>query len=91
MEPGAFLRGAPGSGPRVVLSNTASVLTRSSVAVIDVVADMVEIEETVRPQPAAAAVYASLLPVFTELYERPRAGVPRGCAGWPRRCPSTLT
>jgi gluconokinase len=36
---------------------------------IDVVADMVEIEETVRPQPAAAATYASLLPVFTELYD----------------------
>ncbi|MDN4610002.1 gluconokinase [Arthrobacter burdickii] len=36
---------------------------------IDVVADMIEIEETVRPQPAAAAVYASLLPVFAELYD----------------------
>ncbi|WNB87223.1 gluconokinase [Cellulomonas sp. ATA003] len=36
---------------------------------IDVVADMVEIEQTVRPDPAAAAVYASLLPVFTELYD----------------------
>jgi gluconokinase len=35
---------------------------------IDVVADMVEIEQTVRPRPAAAAVYASLLPVFSELY-----------------------
>ncbi len=35
---------------------------------IDVVTDMVQIEETVRPQPAAAAVYASLLPVFSELY-----------------------
>lgn len=35
---------------------------------IDVVTDMVQIEETVRPQPAAAAVYASLLPVFAELY-----------------------
>jgi gluconokinase len=36
---------------------------------IDVVADMVEIEETVHPHPADAAVYASLLPVFTELYD----------------------
>ena len=36
---------------------------------IDVVADMVKIEETVRPQPAAAAVYASLLPVLTELHD----------------------
>ena len=36
---------------------------------IDVAAGMVDIEETVRPQPAAAAVYASLLPVFTELYD----------------------
>ncbi|WP_298457190.1 gluconokinase [uncultured Cellulomonas sp.] len=36
---------------------------------IDVVADMVDIEYTVRPQPSAAAVYASLLPVFSELYD----------------------
>ena len=35
---------------------------------IDIVADMVSIEQTVRPQPAAAAVYASLLPVYAELY-----------------------
>ncbi|GAA2721431.1 gluconokinase [Cellulomonas aerilata] len=36
---------------------------------IDVVADMVQIERTVRPHPAAAAVYASLQPTFTQLYE----------------------
>ena len=36
---------------------------------IDVAADMVAIEQTVRPQPAPAAVYAALLPVFTELYD----------------------
>ena len=36
---------------------------------IDVAADMVDIEETVHPSPGAAAVYASLLPVFTELYD----------------------
>ncbi|WP_082495233.1 gluconokinase [Cellulomonas sp. Leaf334] len=36
---------------------------------IDVVADMIEIEEVVRPRPAAAAVYTTLLPVFTELYD----------------------
>jgi gluconokinase len=38
------------------------------VASIDVAADLVQIESTVRPQPAAAATYASLLPVFAELY-----------------------
>ncbi len=38
------------------------------VASIDVAADLVQIESTVRPQPAAAATYASLLPVFSELY-----------------------
>lgn len=36
---------------------------------IDVVADMVDIERTVRPRPAAAAVYASLQPTFAQLYE----------------------
>jgi gluconokinase len=36
---------------------------------IDVVADMVEIERTVQPRPDAAAVYASLLPTFAQLYE----------------------
>ncbi|MET7666798.1 gluconokinase [Micromonospora luteifusca] len=36
---------------------------------IDVAADLVRIEETVRPDPAAAATYAALLPLFAELYE----------------------
>ncbi|MEU5912901.1 gluconokinase [Micromonospora sp. NPDC047527] len=36
---------------------------------IDVAADLVRIEETVRPNPAAAATYASLLPLFAELYD----------------------
>ncbi|MFL6128158.1 MAG: gluconokinase [Mycobacteriales bacterium] len=35
---------------------------------IDVAADMVEIEDTVRPDPAASATYAALRPVFAELY-----------------------
>jgi gluconokinase len=35
---------------------------------IDVAADLVRIERTVFPRPAAAATYASLLPVFSELY-----------------------
>ncbi|MGZ4609338.1 MAG: gluconokinase [Actinomycetes bacterium] len=38
------------------------------VASIDVAADLVQIESTVRPRPAAASTYASLLPVFSELY-----------------------
>lgn len=38
------------------------------VSSIDVAAELVEIESTVRPQPAAAATYASLRPVFAELY-----------------------
>ncbi|MFF4876369.1 gluconokinase [Micromonospora sp. NPDC000668] len=36
---------------------------------IDVACDLVRIEETVRPDPAAAATYAALLPLFAELYE----------------------
>ncbi|MER7459989.1 gluconokinase [Micromonospora sp. NPDC126480] len=36
---------------------------------IDVAVDLVEIQQTVRPDPAAAATYASLLPLFSELYE----------------------
>ncbi|WP_328423866.1 gluconokinase [Micromonospora sp. NBC_00389] len=36
---------------------------------IDVAFDLVRIEETVRPDPAAAATYAALLPLFAELYE----------------------
>ncbi len=36
---------------------------------IDVAAELVEIESTVRPRADAAATYASMLPVFSELYE----------------------
>ncbi|MFC8614981.1 gluconokinase [Micromonospora purpureochromogenes] len=36
---------------------------------IDVAADLVEIDETVRPDPSAAATYAALLPLFSELYD----------------------
>jgi gluconokinase len=36
---------------------------------VEVAADLVKIKDVVRPDPAAAAVYASLLPVFSELYE----------------------
>jgi gluconokinase len=36
---------------------------------IDVAADLVDISETVRPDAAAAGVYASLKPVFAELYD----------------------
>ena len=35
---------------------------------IDAAADLVQIKDVVRPDPAAAAVYASLQPVFAELY-----------------------
>jgi gluconokinase len=35
---------------------------------IDVAADLVHIQETVHPEPAAAATYAALLPLFAELY-----------------------
>ncbi|MGK5673077.1 gluconokinase [Micromonospora sp. URMC 106] len=38
------------------------------VASIDVAADLVHIEQTARPAPAAAATYAALLPLFSELY-----------------------
>ncbi|SIR93987.1 gluconokinase [Micromonospora avicenniae] len=36
---------------------------------IDVAADLVRIDEIVRPDPAAAATYATLLPLFAELYD----------------------
>jgi gluconokinase len=36
---------------------------------IDVAADMVDITETVQPDAASAATYATLLPVFAELYD----------------------
>jgi gluconokinase len=36
---------------------------------VDVAADLVKIEDVVRPDPASAARYASLLPVFSQLYE----------------------
>ncbi|WFE60276.1 gluconokinase [Micromonospora sp. WMMD712] len=39
------------------------------IASVDVAADLVRIDETVRPDPAAAATYAALLPVHAELYE----------------------
>lgn len=35
---------------------------------VDVAADLVTIDETVRPDPAAAATYRALLPVFDDLY-----------------------
>ncbi len=36
---------------------------------LDVAADLVQIEDTVRPDPSAAAVYAALRPVFADLYD----------------------
>ena len=36
---------------------------------VDVAADLVKIADTVRPRPAAAAVYRSLQPVFADLYQ----------------------
>ena len=36
---------------------------------IDIAADLVQIEDTVRPDAAAAGVYAALRPVFAELYD----------------------
>ncbi|MEH0980877.1 gluconokinase [Micromonospora sp. CPCC 205556] len=36
---------------------------------IEVAADLVEIDETIHPDPAAAATYAALLPLFSELYD----------------------
>jgi gluconokinase len=36
---------------------------------VELAAELVTIDDVVRPDPAAAAIYASLLPVFSELYE----------------------
>ena len=64
--PVEFARGQEGSGFGAALLGMEALGLIES---IDVVADMVDIEQTVRPQPAAAAVYASLLPVYSELYD----------------------
>ena len=40
-----------------------------TIASIDVAVDLVTLEQVTRPQPAAAAVYTQLLPVFTALYD----------------------
>ncbi|WP_458116727.1 gluconokinase [Arthrobacter sp. D2-10] len=63
--PVEFARGQEGSGFGAALLGMEALGLIES---IDVVEDMVQIEETVRPHPASAAVYASLLPVFSELY-----------------------
>jgi len=49
---------------------------------IDVAADLVEVESTVRPEATAAATYAALLPVFAEAYQAlvPTFGVLRRLA-----------
>jgi gluconokinase len=39
------------------------------IASVDVAADLVAIDDVVRPRPAEQALYASLLPVFAEMYE----------------------
>jgi gluconokinase len=39
------------------------------VSTIDVAADLVEINEVVQPDPAAAQVYADLRPTFDRLYD----------------------
>ncbi|MEU8260394.1 gluconokinase [Micromonospora sp. NPDC048999] len=36
---------------------------------IDIAADLVKVDETVRPDPASAATYAALLPLFSELQD----------------------
>jgi gluconokinase len=36
---------------------------------VDVAADLVQVESTVRPDPAAAATYAAMAPMFAELYD----------------------
>ncbi len=53
---------------------------------LDIAGDLVQIKETVRPDPAAAATYAALMPVFSNLYE---TLVPtfKPCAGWRRASP----
>ncbi len=64
--PVQFAHGQEGSGFGAALLGMEALGLIES---IDVAADMVDIEETAYPRPGAAAVYASLLPVFTELYD----------------------
>ncbi|SDQ65083.1 gluconate kinase, FGGY family [Quadrisphaera sp. DSM 44207] len=61
-----FARGHEGSGFGAALLGMEAL---GLVGSIDVAADLVRTGETARPHPADSAVYASLLPVFGELYD----------------------
>jgi gluconokinase len=62
----AFPRSHEGSGFGAALLGMEAVGVIESFAVA---AELLPIEQTVEPQPDAAAVYAELLPVFAELYD----------------------
>lgn len=64
--PVRFPAGHEGSGFGAALLGMQALGLISSV---EVAADLVQIEETVHPDPAAAATYAALLPLFSELYD----------------------
>jgi gluconokinase len=61
-----FPAGHEGSGFGAALLGMQALGLVESIAVA---ADLVQIEDTVHPDPAAAGVYASLRPVFAELYD----------------------
>ncbi|MCZ7439554.1 gluconokinase [Micromonospora sp. WMMC241] len=64
--PVRFPAGHEGSGFGAALLGMQALGLISSV---EVAADLVRIDETVHPDPAAAATYAALLPLFSELYD----------------------
>ena len=64
--PVEFPAGHEGSGFGAALLGMQSL---GMIESIDAAADLVTIEDVVRPDPATAAVYASLQPVFAELYQ----------------------
>ncbi len=62
----SFASGHDGSGFGAALLGMQAL---GLVGSIDVAAELVEVDSTLRPEPADAAVYASLRPVFEQLYE----------------------
>ncbi|RLP95015.1 carbohydrate kinase [Micromonospora sp. CV4] len=64
--PVSFPAGPEGSGFGAALLGMQAL---GMIPSIDVATDLARIEETVRPDAAAAATYASLLPLFAELYD----------------------
>ncbi len=64
--PIGFAQGQEGSGYGAAILGMDAL---GLIASIDVVADQIPVEETLRPDPRSSAVYAQLLPTFAALYD----------------------